>query len=74
MQTAYRTYINMFFLPIRLLSLIPFILKTMRENTIYYAAFDQDRLIGAASADINPVLGHAEMTDCAVLSDYRGTP
>ncbi len=49
-----------------------YIKKTMRENTIYYAAFDQDRLIGAASADINPVLGHAEMTDCAVLSDYRG--
>ncbi|MDV5127150.1 putative beta-lysine N-acetyltransferase [Bacillus amyloliquefaciens] len=49
-----------------------YIKKTMKENTIYYAAFDQDRLIGAASADINPVLGHAEMTDCAVLSDYRG--
>lgn len=49
-----------------------YIKKTMRENTIYYAAFDQERLIGAASAALNPVLGHAEMTDCAVLSDYRG--
>ncbi|MBY8914042.1 putative beta-lysine N-acetyltransferase [Bacillus sp. YC2] len=49
-----------------------YIRKTMEENTIYFAVFDEDRLIGAASADINPLLGHAEMTDCAVLPDFRG--
>ncbi|MCY9091453.1 putative beta-lysine N-acetyltransferase [Bacillus mojavensis] len=49
-----------------------YIEKTMNEHTLYYVMLEDDRLIGAASADINPELGHAEMTDCAVLPDYRG--
>ncbi|MCC2529556.1 putative beta-lysine N-acetyltransferase [Bacillus halotolerans] len=49
-----------------------YIEKTMNEHTLYYVMLEDDRLISAASADINPELGHAEMTDCAVLPDYRG--
>lgn len=44
----------------------------MNANTVYYIMLDHDRLISAASAEINPELGHAEITDCAVLPEYRG--
>lgn len=46
--------------------------KVMDEGSVYYLAFDQTKLAAAACADVNPALGHAEMTDCAVLPSYRG--
>ncbi|MEI1421750.1 putative beta-lysine N-acetyltransferase [Bacillus cabrialesii] len=64
-KKVFRTYPTPVFDP-------AYIEKTMNENTMYYVMFDHDRLISAASADINPELGHAEITDCAVLSEYRG--
>lgn len=44
----------------------------MNANTVYYIMLHHDRLISAASAEINQELGHAEITDCAVLPEYRG--
>ncbi|MCY7783859.1 MULTISPECIES: putative beta-lysine N-acetyltransferase [unclassified Bacillus (in: firmicutes)] len=64
-KKVFRTYPTPVFDP-------AYIEKTMNENTTYYVMFDHDRLISAASADINPELGHAEITDCAVLPEYRG--
>ncbi|QJC89006.1 putative beta-lysine N-acetyltransferase [Bacillus inaquosorum] len=64
-KKVFRTYPTPVFDP-------AYIEKTMNENTMYYLMFDHDRLISAASADINPELGHAEITDCAVLPEYRG--
>ncbi len=64
-KKVFRTYPTPVFDP-------AYIEKTMNENVMYYAMFDHDRLISAASADINPELGHAEITDCAVLPEYRG--
>lgn len=64
-KKVFRTYPTPVFDP-------AYIEKTMNENTMYYVMFDHDRLISAASADMNPELGHAEMTDCAVLPEYRG--
>ncbi|ASB88817.1 putative beta-lysine N-acetyltransferase [Bacillus sonorensis] len=46
--------------------------KTMEEGAVYYLAFDQEKLVAAAGADVNYLLGHAEVTDCAVLPSYRG--
>ncbi|TYS11470.1 putative beta-lysine N-acetyltransferase [Bacillus subtilis] len=64
-KKVFRTYPTPVFDP-------AYIEKTMNENTMYYVMFDHERLISAASADMNPELGHAEMTDCAVLPEYRG--
>ncbi|MED0799942.1 putative beta-lysine N-acetyltransferase [Bacillus inaquosorum] len=64
-KKVFRTYPTPVFDP-------AYIEKTMNENTMYYVMFDHDRLISAASADSNPGLGHAEITDCAVLPEYRG--
>ncbi|MCY8377089.1 putative beta-lysine N-acetyltransferase [Bacillus inaquosorum] len=64
-KKVFRTYPTPVFDP-------AYIEKTMNENTMYYVMFDHDRLISAANADINPELGHAEITDCAVLPEYRG--
>ncbi|MCY8328977.1 putative beta-lysine N-acetyltransferase [Bacillus spizizenii] len=64
-KKVFRTYPTPVFDP-------AYIEKTMNENTMYYVMFDHDRLISAASADSNPELGHAEITDCAVLPEYRG--
>ncbi|MDR4435387.1 putative beta-lysine N-acetyltransferase [Bacillus tequilensis] len=64
-KKVFRTYPTPVFDP-------AYIEQTMNENTIYYVMLDHDSLICAASADINPELGHAEITDCAVLPEYRG--
>ncbi|MCY7918713.1 putative beta-lysine N-acetyltransferase [Bacillus vallismortis] len=64
-KKVFRTYPTPVFDP-------AYIEKTMNENVMYYVMFDHDRLISTASADINPELGHAEITDCAVLPEYRG--
>ncbi|QUF63670.1 putative beta-lysine N-acetyltransferase [Bacillus atrophaeus] len=64
-KKVFRTYPTPIFDPV-------YIEKTMNDNTVYYAMFDDGRLIGAASAEANPALGHAEITDCAVLKEYRG--
>ncbi|MCY7959634.1 putative beta-lysine N-acetyltransferase [Bacillus spizizenii] len=64
-KKVFRTYPTPVFDP-------AYIEKTMNTNTMYYVMFDYDRLISAASAEINPELGHAEITDCAVLPEYRG--
>ncbi|AGE63805.1 putative acetyltransferase [Bacillus subtilis XF-1] len=64
-KKVFRTYPTPVFDP-------AYIEKTMNANTVYYIMLDHDRLISAASAEINPELGHAEITDCAVLPEYRG--
>ncbi|MGY0433162.1 putative beta-lysine N-acetyltransferase [Bacillus rugosus] len=64
-KKVFRTYPTPVFDP-------AYIEKTMNTNTMYYVMLDDDRLISAASAEINPELGHAEITDCAVLPEYRG--
>lgn len=49
-----------------------YIEKMMAANTIYYTCFDGETLISAAAAEINQKLGHAEITDCATLTEYAG--
>ncbi len=49
-----------------------FILSTMEEKTAYFGVWDGDCLAGAASAEKNHRAMAAEMTDFAVLPQYRG--
>jgi len=49
-----------------------YIHKTMQENIIYFGVFYGDKLAGVSSAETNPEYRNAEMTDFAVLNDYRG--
>ncbi|MBU8582039.1 putative beta-lysine N-acetyltransferase [Bacillus paralicheniformis] len=46
--------------------------EAMGKGAVYYLAFDGEKVIASAGADVNPVLGNAEITDCAVLPEYRG--
>lgn len=49
-----------------------YLCETMDENIEYIGAFVEDRLIGIASAEKYPESYSAEMTDFAVLPEYRG--
>ena len=50
-----------------------YILKTMtRDNTRYFGIKAGKKLIGVSSAEINILNKNAEMTDFAVLAEYRG--
>jgi putative beta-lysine N-acetyltransferase len=49
-----------------------YIKKSMNGGTVYYACFDGKKLVSAASAEVNHKLCHAEVTDCATLSEYAG--
>lgn len=48
-----------------------YIKKTMKEGTIYYAFFHQDKIVSAASAEVNSFYKNAELTDCATLLEHR---
>ena len=50
-----------------------YILKTMQEKTVlYFGVFDNLKLAGVSSAEIDLANKNAEMTDFAVLPEYRG--
>jgi putative beta-lysine N-acetyltransferase len=49
-----------------------YIKKTMRDNVIYTGIWQEDRLIGVASSELDRKARNAEMTDFAVAGDSRG--
>ncbi|PKM47728.1 MAG: putative beta-lysine N-acetyltransferase [Firmicutes bacterium HGW-Firmicutes-6] len=49
-----------------------YIKKTMTKDCQYYGVFDQERLIGLSTCEINYKEKNVEMTDFAVLPAYRG--
>jgi len=49
-----------------------YILKTMNDNVVYFGIWEASKLIGVSSADIDIEAKNVEMTDFAVLPDYRG--
>ncbi len=49
-----------------------YISSMMQKKCIFAGAFDQDKLIGVAAAYVDSRFGRCEMTDCAVLNEYRG--
>lgn len=49
------------------------ILKGIQENRLFYfGIWDGDRIVGLSGAEINHKEKHAEVTDFAVLPEYRG--
>lgn len=48
-----------------------YIKKTMAEGTIYYCFQHEEKIVSAASAEVNPFYKNAELTDCATLPDHR---
>ncbi len=46
--------------------------ETMRANTVYFGIWAQKRLVALASAEMDIDAGLVEMTDFAVLPEYRG--
>ena len=50
-----------------------YILKTMEDKSVhYFGIFDKTKLIGISSAEIDVANKNAEMTDFAILPEYRG--
>ncbi len=49
-----------------------FIRKSMLSNTIYFGILSKDRLVAAASMEIDTEWQCAEMTDFATLPEYQG--
>ncbi len=49
-----------------------YILKTMRENFIYFGVFSEGQLVGVSSSEIYLDSVNAEMTDFAVIPEMRG--
>ena len=49
-----------------------YLLSTMRENVIYYGIWDNNKLVALSSIELYTKYNHAEMTDFAVLNEYRG--
>ncbi|ENQ3106408.1 putative beta-lysine N-acetyltransferase [Bacillus sp. 491mf] len=50
---------------------VDYIVKTMKEDTIYYVYETDGKIISTASAEINVKEGNAELTNCATLPEYR---
>lgn len=48
-----------------------YIKKVMRNDTIFFLIEEDNRIVSAASAEVNRTYKNAEMTDCATLSEYR---
>jgi putative beta-lysine N-acetyltransferase len=48
-----------------------YIKKTIDEGTIYYSFLDEEKMVSAASAEVNLVYRNAELTDCATLQSHR---
>ena len=49
-----------------------YVARSMDTGTVYFGVFDGDRLVAAAGADMDLSNLNAEMTDFAVLPEYRG--
>ncbi|MCF8044292.1 MAG: putative beta-lysine N-acetyltransferase [Desulfarculaceae bacterium] len=49
-----------------------YVAQSMDTGTLYFGIFDGDRLVAAAGADMDLSNLNAEMTDFAVLPEYRG--
>ncbi|MEQ8687589.1 MAG: putative beta-lysine N-acetyltransferase [Imperialibacter sp.] len=49
-----------------------YILKTMQDGTKYVVIREQNKIVSAASAEINAQYGNAELTDCGTLPEARG--
>ena len=50
-----------------------YIVETMKKNgTRYFGVWDKEKLIGISTAEIDSTHQNAEMTDFAVLPEYRG--
>lgn len=50
---------------------VDYIVKTMKEDIIYYVYETEGKIISTASAEINVREGNAELTNCATLPEYR---
>ena len=48
-----------------------YIEKTMEDGTIYYGFLKEGEIVSCASAEINLLYYHAELTDCATLPSHR---
>lgn len=48
-----------------------YIVKTMKEGTIYLLAEENLKIVSAASAELNRFYHNAELTDCATLPEAR---
>lgn len=48
-----------------------YIKKTMDDGTIYYGILYNGQLVSCASAEIDALYYHAELTDCATLPQHR---
>lgn len=49
-----------------------YILKTMKNNVVYFGCFFKDKLVAASSAEMDPATQSVEMTDFATAKDFRG--
>ena len=49
-----------------------YLVETMEENIIYFGIFDKNKLIGVSSCETDTENMNCEMTDFAILPDYRG--
>lgn len=49
-----------------------YILKTMNENLMYFGIYKKDELIAISSSETDKEYSNCEMTDFAVLPEYRG--
>lgn len=50
-----------------------YLVQTMKENgTRYFGVWDKEELIGVSTAEVDAKNKNAEMTDFAVLPEYRG--
>lgn len=48
-----------------------YLMESMKSGNVFYVAEHKDRIVSAASAEINQSLYNAEITDCATLPEYR---
>jgi beta-lysine N6-acetyltransferase len=48
-----------------------YVLKMIKSETLFAVITYQNRIVSAASADINAVYHNAELTDCATLIEHR---
>jgi beta-lysine N6-acetyltransferase len=48
-----------------------YIIKTMKEGSLYFGFVHDGQIVSAASADVNSFYKNAEMTDCATLKEHR---
>lgn len=49
-----------------------YLLETISQNTVYFGIWEQTRLVALSSAEMDMDAGLVEMTDFAVLPEYRG--